>query len=337
MKWSSQLLCYIMVILLQDVSEIYNKIIQSKRRIEAIVFNPVDKLQKTCVLKIFRHRLKKVRQLRYDEEIICDLLDAHAMVFQWHKHDKKDMEISILRHEIAYTAWERDKLAFYHGLGEKDKIMSQREEFLLAAMAQNIPVNIQQNIFIQQEVSKECVDFVFRQLSKDVSESDLKILNKLYSGQGKHNRQKASSAYEYLYNIWTDQNQAVELGSFVKGVLATPLNKPGLLENMGKYISEFHATGDKSQSSGQSTKSSDRRKNRHSGTGQSAAKELPQDQLQKILKKLEKIEKQTERREFNPYDKFMKGSPLENIGQLFPPSFLNGKYDSLNPEQGKLY
>lgn len=51
MKWSSQLLCYIMVILLQDVSEIYNKIIQSKRRIEAIVFNPVDKLQKNMCSK----------------------------------------------------------------------------------------------------------------------------------------------------------------------------------------------------------------------------------------------------------------------------------------------
>lgn len=82
------------------------------------------------------------------------MLDAQSMVFQWHKHERKDIEIAILRNELAYTAWERDKLAFYHGLGEQDKIMSQREEFFLAAMTQNIPVNIQQNITVRREVSK---------------------------------------------------------------------------------------------------------------------------------------------------------------------------------------
>lgn len=154
MDRSFQLLYYIMVILIKDCHDIYNRFLKGKRVLEAIAFDSVDKLQKLCVLRIFRHRLQKVRELGYNEEIIYDLLDAQAMVFQWHKHERKDIEIAILRNELAYTAWERDKLAFYHGLDEQDKIMSQREEFFLAAMAQNIPVNIRQNITIRREVSK---------------------------------------------------------------------------------------------------------------------------------------------------------------------------------------
>lgn len=121
-------------------------LLAGKRVLEALAFDSVDKLQKLCV--------QKVRELGYDEEIIYDLLDAQAMVFQWHKHERKDIEIAILKNELAYTAWERDKLAFYHGLGEQDKVMSQREEFFLAAMAQNIPVKIRQDITIRREVSK---------------------------------------------------------------------------------------------------------------------------------------------------------------------------------------
>lgn len=154
MNRSFQLLYYIMVILIKDCQDSYNMLLAGKRVLEALAFDSVDKLQKLCVLRIFRHRLQKVRELGYDEEIIYDLLDAQAMVFQWHKHERKDIEIAILKNELAYTAWERDKLAFYHGLGEQDKVMSQREEFFLAAMAQNIPVKIRQDITIRREVSK---------------------------------------------------------------------------------------------------------------------------------------------------------------------------------------
>lgn len=151
---SFQLLYYIMVILFKNCHDIYSMLFTGKKMLEALAFDSVDKLQKLCVLRIFRHRLQKVRELGYNEEIIYDLLDAQSMVFQWHKHDRKDIEIAILRNELAYTAWERDKLAFYHGLGEQDKIMSQREEFFLDAMTQNIPVKIQQNITVRREVSK---------------------------------------------------------------------------------------------------------------------------------------------------------------------------------------
>lgn len=107
---------------------------------------------KSCVFLEFFGIVSK--KFENNEEIIYDLLDAQSMVFQWHKHERKDIEIAILRNELAYTAWERDKLAFYHGLGEQDKIMSQREEFFLDAMTQNIPVKIQQNITVRREVSK---------------------------------------------------------------------------------------------------------------------------------------------------------------------------------------
>lgn len=150
---SFQLFYYIMVILFKECRDIYSMLFTRKKMLEALAFDSVDKLQKLCVLRIFRHRLQKVRELGYNEDIIYDLLDAQSMVFQWHKHERKDIEIAILRNELAYTAWERDKLAFYHGLGEQDRIMSQRDEFFLAAMTQNIPVNIQQNITVR-EVSK---------------------------------------------------------------------------------------------------------------------------------------------------------------------------------------
>lgn len=151
---SFQLFYYIMVILFKECRDIYSMLFTGKKMLEALAFDSVDKLQKLCVHRIFRHRLQKVRELGYNEDIIYDLLDAQSMVFQWHKHERKDIEIAILRNELAYTAWERDKLAFYHGLGEQDKIMSQRDEFFLAAMTQNIPVNIQQNITVRREVSK---------------------------------------------------------------------------------------------------------------------------------------------------------------------------------------
>lgn len=352
MNRSFQLLYYIMVILIKDCQDSYNMLLAGKRVLEALAFDSVDKLQKLCVLRIFRHRLQKVRELGYDEEIIYDLLDAQAMVFQWHKHERKDIEIAILKNELAYTAWERDKLAFYHGLGEQDKVMSQREEFFLAAMAQNIPVKIRQDITIRREVSKECVDNVFRRLSKDVSDSELMTLNKLNRHHlGKHNRQRATSAYDYLLNIWNDQKHPVNLRSFVNEVLVNPLNKPGLLENMERYIAEFYADGGKPQSSGQFTKKSTKRKNRHTvlanrlkqnfsnktDAGSSPALGHHQDQLQEILKRLDKIEKNTERRELNQYDKFMKGSPLDNIGQYWPPSFLNSKFNSFNMEEKKVF
>lgn len=58
----------------------------------------------------------------------------------------------------------------------------------------------------------ECVDNVFRRLSKDVSDSELVTLNKLNRHHlGKHNRQRATSAYDYLLNIWNDQKQPVNL------------------------------------------------------------------------------------------------------------------------------
>lgn len=349
---SFQLLYYIMVILFKNCHDIYSMLFTGKKMLEALAFDSVDKLQKLCVLRIFRHRLQKVRELGYNEEIIYDLLDAQSMVFQWHKHERKDIEIAILRNELAYTAWERDKLAFYHGLGEQDKIMSQREEFFLDAMTQNIPVKIQQNITVRREVSKECVDNVLRRLGKDISDSELMTLNKLNRHQlGKHNRQRETSAYDYLVNIWNDQKHPVNLRSFVNEVLVNPLNKPGLLENLERYIAEFYADSGKPQSSGQSTKKSTKRKNRHTvlanrlkqnfsnktEAGPSPAMGQHQDQLQEILKRLDKIEKNTKRQELNQYDKFMKGSPLDNIGQYCPPSFLNSKFNSFNMDERKVF
>lgn len=144
-------LSYLIVFLIQCCHDVYDKVMKLNKSLEASALHPVDKLQKLCVLTVFRHRLQRVRELGYDEEIIYDLLDAQANVFQWHKHEMKDIEIARLTTEIAYIAWEKDKLAFYHGLGVQDKVMSQRDEFCLTALVQNIPINIQQNITINTQ------------------------------------------------------------------------------------------------------------------------------------------------------------------------------------------
>lgn len=236
----------------------------------------------------------------------------------------------------------------------------------------------------------ECVDNVLRRLGKDISDSELMTLNKLNRHQlGKHNRQRETSAYDYLVNIWNDQKHPVNLrklqyftfvhdicihvsnlifyicvtifflfflfltcqGSFVNEVLVNPLNKPGLLENLERYIAEFYADSGKPQSSGQSTKKSTKRKNRHTvlanrlkqnfsnktEAGPSPAMGQHQDQLQEILKRLDKIEKNTKRQELNQCEKFMKGSPLDNIGQYCPPSFLNSKFNSFNMDERKVF
>lgn len=133
--------------------------------------------------------------------------------------------------------------------------------------------------------------------------------------------------------------------------MVNPLNKPGLLENLERYIAEFYADSGKPRSSGQSTKKSTKRKNRHTVlanrlkqnfNNKPEAEPLPamgqhQDQLQEILKRLDRIEKNTKRQELNQYDKFMKGSPLDNIGQYWPPSFLNGKFNSFNMDEKKVF
>lgn len=144
-------LSYFIVFLIQCCHDVYDKVIKLNKSLEASALHPVDKLQKLCVLTVFRHRLRRVRELGYDEEIIYDLLDAQANVFQWHKHEMKDIEIARLKTEIAYIAWEKDKLAFYHGLGVQDKVMSQRDEFCLTALVQNIPISIQHNITINTQ------------------------------------------------------------------------------------------------------------------------------------------------------------------------------------------
>lgn len=338
-------LSYLIVFLIQCCHDVYDKVMKLNKSLEASALHPVDKLQKLCVLTVFRHRLQRVRELGYDEEIIYDLLDAQANVFQWHKHEMKDIEIARLKTEIAYIAWEKDKLAFYHGLGVQDKVMSQRDEFCLTALVQNIPINIQQNITINtQSVPIECVHYAFRRLGKDVTDSELKILNEMNKSQGK----KVSSVYNYLINALNKIKEGVELRSFVNDVLATPLKRPDLLEKLDRYVLEFPTSSGKPQPSG-STKKSGRRKCRpttinrrgkptfgsKTGTVMSSANEPQQDPLQQILKRLNQIENSLERRELNPYNKYYNDSTLEMMGQLFPPAFKNGQYNLLNSLEEK--
>lgn len=54
----------------------------------------------------------------------------------------------------------------------------------------------------------ECVQYAFRRLAKDVTVSELKILNEMIKSQGK----KVSSVYNYLIDTLNKQKEGVELG-----------------------------------------------------------------------------------------------------------------------------
>lgn len=157
---NSRFLHYIMVVLLQECRDIYNKICEHKKLLENVLFNPVDELHKTSVFAAFRHRLQKVRELGYNEVIIYDLLDAQALVFQWHRNERKSVEVERLKIELAFLALEKEKLAYYHQIGVRDKIMSQRDEFFFTAMIQNIPVV--QNVEIHTQLSDGRSLFFFK-------------------------------------------------------------------------------------------------------------------------------------------------------------------------------
>lgn len=53
----------------------------------------------------------------------------------------------------------------------------------------------------------ECVHYAFRRLGKDVTDSELKILNEINKSQGK----KVSSVYNYLINALNKIKEGVEL------------------------------------------------------------------------------------------------------------------------------
>lgn len=127
----------------------YNLHIEGKKQYEKIYCNYVASLKETSVFAYFRYMLKTVRKKSYDEDIISALLEAHSLVSLWHKKQRTDIIIMDLQNQIqtlllllrnqqvAHTMlkWERDKLKFYIGIGEKHKILSAREEFFLSMIS----------------------------------------------------------------------------------------------------------------------------------------------------------------------------------------------------------
>lgn len=311
---NSWLLHYIMVVLLQDCRDIYSKICAQKKLLENMFFNPVDELHKTSVFAAFRHRLQKAKEHGYNEVIIYDLLDAQALVFQWHRNERICVEIERLKIELAYLAWEKEKLAYYHQVGVQDKIMSQRDEFFISAMIQNLPIPVLQNVEIHTQLSDECVEYVFHRLSQDVSEGELATLKKISKEQGKINSPAAASAYEYLMNSWKEQ-KGVELHVFVQEVLAIPLKRLDFLKQLDKYVIEFHDSKTKPD---HASNSSDEMK-----SGSPSSKESRQyDMQEEIIKRLSNIEACVKRLELNPQNRLHMGSFLDNVG-LNPSGVIN--------------
>ena len=140
-------------------------------------------------------------------------------------------------------------------------------------------------------------------------------------------------------------------GSFVKDVLVTPLNRPELLQNFEKYVFEFSTATETPRQSSASNRKPRKQKGRpvvvvgpkkQSGgakksTGSLSTSQLQTDRLQEIIERLSNIEKSLEEKESGTNGPFNKGSILDKYqsflqsNQLFPPSFLQGKFASLNP------
>lgn len=133
----------------------------------------------------------------------------------------------------------------------------------------------------------------------------------------------------------------------MKRVLATPLNRMELLQNLERYVLEFHTTQTKPQMNKPCGSKSAKRKTRptfrggkqaplHSTSAASTSTDPQINNFEEINERLSKIEKILERRESNPYPSMTKNSLIEEyealgrLKQIFPTSFLDGKYNNLN-------
>lgn len=142
--------------------------------------------------------------------------------------------------------------------------------------------------------------------------------------------------------------------SFILDVLAKPLNRLDLVQNMDRYVSEFYnsISNEHTQPNGVSGKKSGKRQTgptlpvrrvkqnvrSKKGAGSSSTSDPQVDSFrQEIKERLSNIEKslqqqQQQERESSAYGKFYKGSMIDNYESLFQsnhmlsPAFLNGKF-----------
>ncbi|XP_062588037.1 uncharacterized protein LOC134249706 [Saccostrea cucullata] len=245
----SQCMLYFLAVLIQQMHDVYINIMKASKFMKECALDPVDSLQKLCVLRRFRYQLEKVRKLGYDENIVYDLLDAQALVFQWQKHEKSDITIvdlantiRELERKLAMVSWERDKLAYYHGIGIQDKVMSKRDEYCFSALRENIGIPFMIEQRTEMEIPEECIEYVFKRLDKDISKDDLKILLEKINVTGKPKRYAALSGYQYLktaHDIQRMHGKGIELRSFVQYYLADPLQRTDFLEKLRIYVNEF--------------------------------------------------------------------------------------------------
>ncbi|XP_061188563.1 uncharacterized protein LOC133196720 isoform X2 [Saccostrea echinata] len=244
-----QSMIYFLAVLIQQCDDVYTNIMKARKLMEESALDPVDSLQKLCVFRNFRYRLEKVKKLGYDENTICDLLDAQAMIFRWQRHEQLEIRIAGVENEnqdlqrrLAIVSFERDKLAYYHDIGVKDKVLSKRDEFAFWALRQNIPLPIKIEERVDVEILEEAVDYAFRRLDKDISKEDLNILLEKFNIKGKPRRYAALSGYQFLKTAYEAQRKhgnGVEMRSFVQHFLSDTLQRGDFFEKFRGYIQDF--------------------------------------------------------------------------------------------------
>ncbi|XP_062588028.1 uncharacterized protein LOC134249699 [Saccostrea cucullata] len=311
----------------------YNLHLQMKALLEKTHYSSLDSLQKTSVLTYFRYMLKVVRRRGYDEDVISSLLEAHSLVFQWQRREKKDILINDLQLEIqrlqlklrdlqvdlTVLKWQKDKLAFYFGIKEKHRILSASEEFFLTVICGRIPI-------AKIGVTPECMEYIFRNLAHDITKSNMKALIRESTLTGKELEESKHSAYALLQNTFrqkkTQLGQSFEFGQFLREFFK-PIQRSGLEQKASHYLGRYHFEEllKQSQISEKSAEpqiqpGTPKRQRYHSESTVGKREEsLPnslEERLTKIEGMLERIEKSSSELHLNPLEKYE--SMLESSG-----------------------
>ena len=143
-----------------ESSESFNRMV-SLTIIATLLFNileqrnntTLDSIPQESINRSFKRTMQKVKYLKYNAEIIEELLDANSQVVRRHHLEahrlyilQQNCLIQRLQHSISIARWERDRLKYALGMNLKDPFFSEQKPPLIQF------THIQQTHQIQVEV-----------------------------------------------------------------------------------------------------------------------------------------------------------------------------------------
>ncbi|KAK3094886.1 hypothetical protein FSP39_007495 [Pinctada imbricata] len=260
---------------------------------------PIWPLKRLSVSTIFKTAMKKVKSLNYDSDVISNLLDAQALLLQWHQRTNLDVQNNVLQQRLIdlenraiFTEYERNKLAYYHGIGEKVQVLSERDEFLVMALVQRIPISAK----IQgpgYALTPEIQEAILKSLAKELKKSEVKKLLKNHPIEEDMREKVEHSTFLLLDYLLKQENKrvggAVNLHEFFTR-LFQPLGRPELVQAVGKCITKsVNPTPENKRGKEADAKEEKKEKQRHTSKEDTTMKDIL-SQLQSMNQRLEKIE-----------------------------------------------